>query len=103
MNEQFTKNFLVDSENTGRFIVTSLITNKRYYVEAIGDPHTSWGSVDPASNKMTTKKGWKRNRGSIDACNSMIEEGVGFDKIHNLKAGVSPLAYIEELDSKYRN
>ena len=103
MNDKFTKNFLVDSENTGRFIVTSIRTGKRYYVEAVGDPHLQWGSIDPATGKLMTKKGWKRNRGSIDACDSMIEESVGFDKIHNLGAGESPLAYIEKLDAKYKS
>ena len=101
MQRIIVKDFLVNTEETGRFIVKSIRTGKRYYVEAIGDPHVEWGSVDPSSGKLNTKKGWKKNRGSIEACDSMIEEDKGFDKIHSLKAGISPLAYIDEIDAKY--
>lgn len=95
------KNFLVNSEETGRFTVTSHRTGRKYFVEAIGDPHVEWGSIDQTTGKFNTKKGWKKNRGSIDACDSMIEEDKGFDKIHNLERGTSPLIYIAELDSRY--
>jgi hypothetical protein len=103
MKKNLLNDFLIDSEHTGRFIVTSKRTGKRYFVEAIGDPHVQWGSVDVATGNMSVKKGWKRYRGSIDACDSMIEEDKGFDKIHSLKAGVSPLVYIDELDRKYED
>jgi len=95
--------FLYKTEDSGRFIVTSIRTGKEYFVEAIGDPHVQWGSVDQSSGKMNVKKGWKRYRGSIETEESLINEENGFEKVHNLKAGESPLAYIERLDEKYKD
>lgn len=95
------ENFLVNTEETGRFIVTSKRTGRKYYVEPIGDPHLDWGSVDQSTGKLMTKKGWKKNKGSVEEEHSMITDDIGFDKIHRLSAGMSPLVYIEELDKKY--
>lgn len=92
--------FLVNTENTGRFIVISKRTGRKYFVEAVGDPHIQWGSVDVASGTMNTKKGWKRFRGSIDEMDSLVTQD-NFDKVHSLSAGESPLKYIDELDAKY--
>jgi len=93
--------FLIDSESTGRFIVKSKRTGKKYFVEAIGDPHVEWGSLDQSSGKLMVKKGWKKNKGSIDKDESMITPDNGFEKIHELQPGTSPLIYIDALDSKY--
>lgn len=93
--------FTQDVEDSGRFTVTSKRTGKRYYVEPIGDPHVEWGSVDPSSKKMMVKKGWKKNKGSIEHDESLITKENGFEKIHSLKAGESPLAYIDRIDSQY--
>lgn len=93
--------FKTKTEDSGRFIVTSKRTGKEYFVEPIGDPHLAWGSVDPATGKMNVKKGWKKNKGSIEADESLISKENGFEKIHSLKAGESPLAYIDRLDAKY--
>lgn len=103
MTNNFIRDFLVNSDETGRFIVVSKRTGKRYFVEAVGTYGEEWGSVDPASGKLMNKKGWKKHTGSIDACDSMIEEDKGFDKIHSLKPGESPLLYIEKLDSQYKD
>ena len=100
MKTNLEKNFLVDSDKTGRFIVKSIRTGKKYFVEPVGDPHITWGSIDQASGKMSVKKGWKRYNGSVDASDSMVNED-NFDKVHSLKAGESPLQYIEQLDAKY--
>lgn len=98
----FVKEFLTDSEDTGRFKVTSARTGKTYFVEPIGaDRPADWGSINPATGDMMVKKGWGKNRGSIDKGDSMITEENGFDDIHELTAGTSPLSYIEELDKKY--
>lgn len=93
--------FLINSSETGRFIVKSIRTGKTYYVEPIGDPHLEWGSLDQSTGKLTVKKGWKKFRGSIDESQSLITKENGFDNIHSLPIGNSPLAYINELDSKY--
>jgi len=93
--------FLVNTEDTGRFIVTSVRTGKKYFVESIGDPHVEWGSIDQSSGKLMVKKGWKKNKGSIEKEESLIKTENGFENIYELTPGTSPLKYIDELDSKY--
>jgi len=95
------KNFLIDSSDTGRFIISSKRTGRTYYIEPQGDAHIEWGSVDVSSGKMNVKKGWKKNKGSTEREDSFITKENGFENITTLKAGKSPLAYIEQLDSKY--
>lgn len=94
-------NFLVNSEETGRFIVKSLKSGKTYFVEAIGNPKTDWGSVDPSGKKVNVKKGWQKHQGSVGKEDSLITKENGFEKIHTLSPGMSPLAYIEKLDQEY--
>ena len=54
------KRFLKDSDRTGRFIVKSLVTGKRYFVEPIGNSRPAeWGDLDPATKKMTGDYGDK--------------------------------------------
>jgi len=103
LTKNIKEKFVYKTEDSGRFIVTSIRTGKKYYVEAIGDPHLSWGSIDQASGKMNVKKGWKRYKGSIEHEESLINKENGFEKIHSLKAGESPLEYIDRLDSKYED
>lgn len=95
------ENFLVNSSDTGRFLVTSKRTGRTYFIEPQGDPHVEWGSVDQSTGKMNVKKGWKKNKGSTEREDSLITTENGFENIVTLKAGMSPLAYIEEIDSKY--
>lgn len=52
------RDFLIKSEQTGRFIVTSKVTSKVYFIEPQGDPHLEWGSIDQSTGKMNVKKGW---------------------------------------------
>lgn len=95
-------NFLINSEDTGRFIVVSQITGRKYFVEAIGvDRPADWGSVNPATGEIEQKKGFDKHRGSISAEESLITPEF-FEKIHNLSKGESPLAFIEQLDKQYR-
>lgn len=101
MNDDFVKRFLAERDDTGRFIVASKRTGRRYFVEAIGDPHINWGSVIPGTDNLAVKKGWKKNKGSIEANESLITEQNGFSKIHNLEPGMSPHAYIDMLDAQY--
>lgn len=99
MKADVRKNFLVNTEDTGRFIVTSIKTGKQYFVEAIGDPHIEWGSLDQSSGKLMVKKGWKKNKGSIEKDESLITEGNGFKNICTLNPGESPFEYIERIES----
>jgi len=95
------KGFLINSSDTGRFIVKSKRTGRTYFIEPQGDAHIEWGSVDQSTGKMNTKKGWKKNKGSTEREDSLITSDNGFDNIITLKAGVSPIKYIEDIDNKY--
>lgn len=101
MKGEFRSKFLTNTDDTGRFIVYSRRTDKTYWVEAIGDPHNQWGSIDPATKKLVNKPGYKKYRGSVDEEDSLITHENGFSKIHNLEPGDSPLAYIDMIDAKY--
>ena len=95
------KRFLKDSDNTGRFIVKSKVTGKRYFVEVVGNAHAAdWGDLDPATKKMTGSYG-ERYEGCIPEKDSLITEENGFEKITTLPAGVSPFDEIEKRDKEY--
>lgn len=101
MDNDFKKRFLFNRDKTGRFIVKSIKTGKSYFVEVIdGDERTNWGDVDPATKKMTGSYGDKY-KGSIRKEESMITKENGFDKIHTLGVGESPLDYINRIDDEY--
>ena len=101
MDNDFKKRFLFNRDETGRFIVKSIKTSKSYFVEVIdGDERTNWGDVDPATKKMTGSYGDKY-KGSIRKEESMITKENGFDKIHTLGVGESPLDYINRIDDEY--
>ena len=101
MDNDFKKRFLFNRDETGRFIVKSVKTGKSYFVEVIdGDERTNWGDVDPATKKMTGSYGDKY-KGSIRKEESMITKENGFDKIHTLGVGESPLDYINRIDDEY--
>lgn len=97
-----TREFLINSAETGRFIVVSERTGRRYFVEPIGSGRTAdWGSYNPSTGEIENKKGTGKYTGSVKSEDSLIQENNGFYNIVELKPGVSPLSYIEELDSKY--
>ena len=101
MDNDFKKRFLFNRDETGRFIVKSIKTGKSYFVEVIdGNERTNWGDVDPATKKMTGSYGDKY-KGSIRKEESMITKENGFDKIHTLGVGESPLDYINRIDDEY--
>jgi len=103
MNEEFKKKFLTNTDESGRFIVKSLKTGKTYYVEPIdGDEKTSWGDFDPATKKFQGAYGLKF-KGSIKPEESLITKENGFEKIHTLGVGESPLDYINRIDDEYYN
>ena len=99
MNE---KRFLKESDKTGRFIVKSKITGKKYFVEPIGNTHAAdWGDLDPATKKMTGSYG-ERYEGCVTEKESLITKENGFEKIELLDAGVSPLSVIDARDREYQ-
>lgn len=96
------KRFLKDSDSTGRFIVKSKITGKKYFVEPIGNTHAAdWGDLDPATKKMTGSYG-ERYEGCVTEKESLITKENGFEKIELLDAGVSPLSVIDARDRVYQ-
>jgi len=99
MDEELRKNFLTHTDETGRFIVESKRTGIAYAVEPIGNIKTAWGDLNPATGKTEGKYGSKY-KGSIDKKESLITEENGFENITTLEAGMSPLAYIAEIDAK---
>jgi len=96
-----TNRFLKDSDNTGRFIVKSKVTGKKYFVEVIGNTHSAdWGDLDPATKKMTGSYG-DRYEGCVPEKESLITEENGFESITTLPPGVSPFDEIEKRDKAY--
>lgn len=94
--------FLKDSDKTGRFIVKSKITGKKYYVEPIGNAHAAdWGDLDPATKKMTGNYG-ERYEGCVSEKDSLITKENGFEKIELLGPGVSPMSEIDRRDREYQ-
>ncbi len=101
MENEAIKNFLVNSDDTGRFIVTSLKTGRKYFVEPIDNGNkTEWGDINPATKKIEGDYGTK-HKGAIKESESLITTENGFDNIVTLPPGYSPLEYIEQLDKKY--
>jgi hypothetical protein len=94
------ENFLVNSDETGRHIVTSLRTGKRFFIEPIGYTRTNWGSVNPATGEMENKKGAGKYQGSVHESESLITEENGFTNIEVVECG-SPYHLITERDKKY--
>lgn len=104
MNSDFNKRFLTNTDETGRFVVTSQRTGRTYYVEPIiGAKTPEWGSIDPATGKLMHKKGDGKYTGAVREAESMITPENGFDpaKITFLDVGVSPHHAIDVLDAKY--
>lgn len=102
MNSDFTKRFLTNTDDSGRFIVTSQRTGKTYFVEPIiGSKTPSWGSIDPATGNLMHKKGDGKYLGGVSAKESMITKENGFKKIHMLDVGTSPHLAIDFIDSQY--
>lgn len=96
-----TSRFLKESDKTGRFIVKSKATGKKYFVEVIGNTHSAdWGDLDPATKKMTGSYGEKYD-GCVPEKESLITEGNGFKNITTLPPGVSPFDEIERRDREY--
>lgn len=99
--KDFIKNFLFNRDETGRFIVKSERTGKTYFVEPIdGDERTVWGDYNPATKTFETGN-YGKYKGSVRPSESMITKENGFEKIHSLGPGESPLDYIERIDEEY--
>ncbi len=82
---------------TGRFYFT--VGTRTFCVEPIDNnlgKQKIWGDIDPATKTVTGSYGTK-DRGSIHASESIINEANGFKNIAFLPGGTSPMSYIEEM------
>ena len=101
MDKDFNKKFLMNRDETGRFIVKSLKTGKSYYVETIDEgERAAWGDFNPATKTFETGA-YGKYTGGVKERDSMITKENGFEKIHVLKPGESPLDYINRIDDEY--
>lgn len=101
MKNEVIKNFLVNSDETGKHIVYSIRTGKKYYVEPIGDGRGGdWGSYNPGTGNIEHKKGDGKYTGSVTEKESVITEENGFKNIQYIEGG-SPYHVIEQMDAKY--
>jgi len=69
------KEFLTDSEHTGRFIVKDLITGKEYWVEPIDNTNkkSDWGDVNTSTKEVEGAYGQKY-KGSVHDKDSLTTE-----------------------------
>jgi hypothetical protein len=90
------KEFLKNSDHTGRFIVTTP-QGRTFWVEPISprNHNSQWGDVNPATGTVEGSYGHKY-KGSVTEEDSMIK-GDGFKEIHTLGIGESPFSFIENL------
>lgn len=94
--------FLTNTDETGRFIVYSVRTGRRYFVEPIDSGvRTDWGSIDPATKQLVNKKGHDKYKGAVTERESLITPENGFKNIRLLEPGMSPHAMIEHIDAQY--
>jgi len=100
--KEFRSRFLTSRDDSGRFLVASIRTNKVYFVEPIGpDKSADWGSYNPSTGNIENKKGFDKHRGAIDEKDSLITKENGFEKIRYSGVGSSPFSVIDEMDSQY--
>lgn len=102
INDKVRTEFLSNTDETGRHIVTSARTGRSYFVEPIITEQTpKWGSIDPATGNLMNKKGHDKYTGGVKPSESLVSLENGFDKVHDLGHGVSPFSAIEVLDAAY--
>lgn len=90
----------LSSSETGRYFIVDIKTGRKFLVEPIGLDHSAyWGDIDPATKKVNGDYG-EKYRGSIDKEDSIITIENGFKNIVDLKPGVSPDEYINNLLKK---
>lgn len=102
MTEELYKRFMTNTDETGRFIVTSIKTGKKYFIEPLDGRPVQWGDLNPASGKIEGSYGDKY-KGSVSDKESLITEENGFINIKILEAGCSPFSEIYKRDLEYEN
>ena len=82
--------------DSGRYYIIDKESGRKFCVEPIGNPHITWGDVDPASKSITGHYG-EKHKGSINESESIITPENGFKNIVTLPPGVSPDEYLREI------
>jgi hypothetical protein len=101
MKDEIIRNFLVNSEETGRHIVVSFRTGRKYYIEPIGNGRMAdWGSYNPSTGNIENKKGTGKYTGSVLPEESLITPENGFNDIQIVDCG-SPYSIIDKIDAQY--
>lgn len=101
-NNEITRNFLVNRDETGREIVYYIETGKKYYIEWIDcrGVRSEWGDIDPASKTLQTGSYGKKYKGSILPDESVITEENGFKNI--IEGNGSPYSIIDKLHEQWK-
>lgn len=93
--------FLVNRDETGKFLVKSPRTGKVYFIEPIHNGNIiKWGDIDPVTKKLRGSYG-KKYTGAVTEKESVITTANGFSKIVLVKG--SPFYEIELRDQAYLN
>lgn len=101
LTKEFRQKFFTNRDDSGRYMVISARTGKKYCVEPIGSSRPAdWGSYNPSTGNVENKKGHARHRGSIDEADSLITKENGFENIQYSGIGTSPMSVIERMDAK---
>lgn len=100
MREEVRKAFFKDTDHTGRHMIVSFRTGKRYVIEPIAGNKVKWGDLNPATGKVEGSYG-EKYPGAIAEKDSLITEENGFKNIQMFEPGQSPYAAIEALDATY--
>jgi len=102
MEQNTIKRFFTNTDETGKFMVTSNITGVKYFVEPIGDSRGGdWGSYNPSTGNIENKKGFDKYTGSVKIEDSIITEDNGFKNIKHLEVAESPMSEIDKRDKEY--
>ena len=72
-------------------------SGRKFMVEEWGDPHVTWGNINPATKKI--EKVSVKEAEEINETNTRITKENGFKNICFLAPGTSPLGYIDALDA----
>lgn len=95
------KRFLTNTDETGRFIIKSMTTGRKYYVEPIGNGRPAdWGDINPATKQVEGDYGQKYT-GCVTEKESLITTENGFHLIETLGPGVDPISAVYQRDLAY--
>lgn len=102
VDKKVLEKFFYETDHTGRFMVVSMRTGVKYFVEPIAPKNSGqkFGDIDPATKQLTGSYGDKY-RGAVEESESLITTQNGFSNIRLLDKGVSPLLAIDSIDAKY--